>query len=69
MKVKQILAIIGIIILVLLYGLTLFFAVSGYEKWYEYLGAAIAASFLIPFILWLYIRMSEVFKKKDDNEE
>ena len=63
---KRILAIAGIIILIALYAVTLVFALSGNENWYEMLGASIAASFLIPFIIWLYIRMSQAFRKKDD---
>ncbi len=63
-NVKQILAIIGIVLLVLLYGLTLFAAIFDNTATMKYLAASIAATVLIPVTIWLFIRMIDL-KNKD----
>ena len=63
-NVKQILAIIGIVLLVLLYGLTLFAAIFDNTATMKYLAASIAATVLIPVTIWLFIRMINL-KNKD----
>ena len=68
MKGKQILAIIGIILLVGLYGLTIVFAICDFENWFNLLTAAVVATVLIPIIIWLYIRMSEIRKDKKEKD-
>ncbi len=68
-RAKQILAIIGIIVLVVLYGLTLIAAIFDPTATMQYLSAAIVATVLIPITLWLFIRMTEVRKKKGEEKE
>ena len=64
-KVKQVLAIIAIIIMVGLYVLTLVFALSGRSDWWNLFMASIAATVLIPLILWLFLRMVDKLKGED----
>ena len=52
-RLRQILAIIGIILLVGMYVLTIFAAVFDNTKTMSYLTASIAATILMPFTLWL----------------
>ena len=52
-RLRQILAIIGIILLVGMYVLTIFAAVFDNTKTMSYLTASIAATILVPFTLWL----------------
>ena len=67
-RLRQILAIIGIILLVGMYVLTIFAAVFDNTKTMSYLTASIAATILLPFTLCLLNIMSQN-KKKDQNEK
>lgn len=62
-KLRQILAIIGIILLVALYGLTLLAAIFDNSKTMAYFTASIAASILLPVTLWLLNLMIQNRKK------
>jgi cell shape-determining protein MreD len=67
-KLKQILALVGIILLVGLYALTLIAAIFDSTATMQYLSAAIAATILIPVTIWLLemlIRSKEDHEKKD----
>ena len=66
-SLRQILAIIGIILLVVMYVLTIFAAVFDNTKTMSYLTASIAATILVPFTLWLLNIMIQN-KKKDQDE-
>lgn len=66
-RLRQILAIIGIILLVGMYVLTIFAAVFDNTKTMSYLTASIAATILVPFTLWLLNIMIQ--KKKKDQDE
>lgn len=68
-RLKQVLALIGIGILVLLYGLTLFAAILDSTATLQYLSAAIAATVLIPITLWLFIRMTAIRNKNKEEKE
>lgn len=68
-RAKQILALIGIGVLVLLYGLTLFAAIFDSTATMQYLTAAVAATILLPITLWLFIRMTEIRSKNKENKE
>ncbi|MDD6193949.1 MAG: hypothetical protein PUB19_03505 [Lachnospiraceae bacterium] len=68
-RLKQVLALIGIGILILLYGLTLFAAILDSTATLQYLSAAIAATVLIPITLWLFIRMTEIRNKNKEEKE
>ena len=63
-RLRQILAIIGIILLVGMYVLTVF----DNTKTMSYLTASIAATILVPFTLWLLNIMIQN-KKKDQDEK
>ncbi len=67
-RLRQILAIIGIILLVGMYVLTIFAAVFDNTKTMSYLTASIAATILVPFTLWLLTIMIQN-KKKDQDEK
>ena len=67
-RLRQILAIIGIILLVGMYVLTIFAAVFDNTKTMSYLTASIAATILVPFALWLLNIMIQN-KQKDQDEK
>lgn len=67
-RLRQILAIIGIILLVGMYVLTIFAAVFDNTKTMSYLTASIAATILVPFTPWLLNIMIQN-KKKDQDEK
>lgn len=68
-KVKQILAIIGIILLVGLYLSTLFCALSSSDNFMNLLMASIYATVIIPILIWAYTLIYRLIKKKDDSDE
>ena len=53
-KVKQILALIGVVVLIGLYVSTIFCAVSSSENFMNLLMASIYATVIIPVLLWAY---------------
>ena len=67
---KRVLAWVGIIILVLLYLLTLIFAIIDFAGWQRYFFASVGATIIIPTILWinifLYDRMMD--RRKEGQE-
>ncbi len=68
-KAKQVIAILGIVILIALYGLTLFTAIFDPTSTMKYLSAALVASVLIPVTLWLFLRMVEHRDKNKEDKE
>lgn len=68
-KAKQILAIIGIILLVGLYLSTLFCAISSSDNFMNLLMASIYATVVIPILIWAYTFIYHLIKKKDDSED
>ena len=71
MKIKQIFAIIGIILLVGLYALTLIAAIFDPTATLKYLAAAVAATIIIPVLLWVLNMFFGITKKNgfDDSAE
>ena len=67
-RLRQILALIGIILLVGMYVLTIFAAVFDNTKTMSYLTASSAATILVPFNLWLLNIMIQN-TKKDQGEK
>ena len=66
-KIRQILAIVGVVLLVALYGMTVVFALLDDPKTFHMLGASIAATVLIPVIIWvigIFVRLDKKDKKK-----
>ena len=68
-KTKQILAIIGIIILVGMYVATLVCALSGSENFMSMLMASIYTSMVIPVLIWAITFIYKLFNKDDSNEQ
>jgi len=70
-KVKQILAIIGIILLVLLYLSTLICAIIDHTETMRLFQASILATVIIPVLLWAYSFIYKLIKKnaKDQMDE
>lgn len=66
-KAKQILAIIGIIILIGMYAATIICALSASENFMSMLMASIYASAVIPVLIWAFTFISKLVKK--DNTE
>ncbi len=72
-KMKQALAIVGAIILVLMYVLLFVFAVLDIPNWQRFFFACLGATIIIPVFLWinfwLYERMVERRESEDDDVE
>lgn len=70
-KLKQITALLGVIILVALYVSTLVLAIIGSERSLELLRAAIYATVVLPVLLWAYSFIYRLIKRHvqgDDQE-
>lgn len=65
-NIKRILAVIGVIILVGMYVCTLVFALIGSPASDDLLKASVAATILIPVLLYGFILISRLLKDKDD---
>ena len=65
-KTKQVLAILGIIILVLLYLSTIFCSVFDNSKKQSFFAASIFATFIIPVLIWTYTFIYKIITKKND---
>lgn len=73
-KVKQILAILGIVLLLGLYVITLIMAVTDNTSTLSMLEASVVATILIPILMWAYSFIYRLLKKyygsdKDKNED
>ncbi|MCR5144171.1 MAG: hypothetical protein K6B67_02545 [Lachnospiraceae bacterium] len=68
-KIRQIFAIIGIVLLVGLYVLTLVIAFIDPTATMSYLMAAIAATIMIPVVLWFLNVMIKSREKNKEQEE
>ena len=73
-KVKQILAILGVVLLLGLYVITLIMAVTDNTSTLSMLEASVVATILIPILMWAYSFIYRLLKKyygsdKDNNED
>lgn len=68
-KAKQILAIIGVILLVGLYVSTLVCALFGGDNFMDLLMASVYATFVIPVLIWVYTFFYKLIKKDDSEKE
>ncbi len=68
-KVKQILAIIGIVVLVGLYVSTIVCALSSSDNFMNLLLASVYATVIIPVLIWAYSFIYKLLKKDRDDEE
>lgn len=65
-NVKRILALLGVILLVAMYGSTLFFALSDHPDALGWLMASIGCTIIIPVFLYSYILVYKYLKNKKD---
>ena len=68
-KVKQILAIIGIVVLVGLYVSTIVCALSSSDNFMNLLLASVYATVIIPVLIWAYSFIYKLLKKDRDDDE
>ena len=68
-KVKQILAMIGVIVLVGLYVATIVCAVSASENFMNMLMASIYASVVMPVLIWAYSFIYKLIKKNSEDKK
>lgn len=73
-KVKQILAILGVVLLLGLYVITLIMAVTDNTSTLSMLEASVVATILVPILMWAYSFIYRLLKKyygsdKDKNED
>ncbi len=66
--VRRILAIIGIILLLALYGSTLVFALIGNPDSMLLFRAAVIATIIVPVLLWAYTFIYRLLKGQDDED-
>lgn len=64
-KGQRIFAMVGVIVLVLLYLITLISAITTSPKTPELFKMCIGASILLPIMFWLYIRFAKLFIEHD----
>lgn len=68
-KAKQVLALIGVVLLIGLYLATLYCALSSNENFMDLLLASVYATVIIPVLLWAYSFVYKLMKehwKKDE---
>ena len=65
---KRIFAIIGVILLVSLYILTLVMALTDNTSTMRMLEASVFATIIIPVLIWTYTFIYRLLKKKDDSQ-
>jgi hypothetical protein len=68
MKLKRILAILGVIALVMLYASTLVFALIDHPQSNELLIVSIIGTFFIPIILYAIKLMNNALNKNNDDK-
>lgn len=68
-KAKQILALIGVVILIGLYVSTLVCALSSSENFMNMLMASIYATVIIPVLIWAYTFIYRLVRKDSDDEK
>ena len=68
-KVKQILAILGIVVLLSLYVITLVCAIVDNSNTMRMFQASIGASFIIPVLIWAYGFIYRLIKKSSKDAE
>ena len=67
--VRRILAIIGVLLLLALYGSTLIFALIGNPDSMLLFRAAVIATVIIPVLIWAYTFIYKLLKDHSEEEE
>lgn len=68
-KIKQILAILGIVLILGINILLVFAAGTASEDNMGMFNAAIVTVILVPVLLWIYLYIYKLIKKRDDDKE
>lgn len=68
-KLKQILAILGIVLILGVNVLLVFAAGTASEDSMNVFNAAIVTVILVPVLLWIYLYIYKLIKKKNDDKE
>ncbi len=68
-NIKQILAILGIVLIVGLNFLLVFAAGTASEDGMGMFGGAVVAVVMIPILLWIYLYIFKLIKKRQEDEE
>ncbi len=68
MKAKRILAIIGLILIGVMYGMTLIFAIMGSPESKNWLMGAIFCTIAVPVVIYA-VQLAVKLKKKPEDEE
>ena len=68
-KLKRIFALLLVIFLFGLYGLTIFFAITDNTGTLQYLKASIVATVIVPALMWAYSFISRLIGKGKKPEE
>ena len=68
-NIKRVLALAGAALLIILYVCTLVFALMDSPASGRFLTASVAATILIPVLLYGYTLIARVLKKRDDSQE
>lgn len=66
-KVKRLFALIGVILLIGLYGSTIVCAIFDSSDTMVYLKASIVATVMLPSLLWIYLFIYQLLKKKSND--
>lgn len=68
-KLKRVFALIGVILLIGLYGMTIVCAIFDNSDTMVYLKASIVATVMLPTLLWIYMFIFKLLKKDDEVAE
>lgn len=68
-KVKRILALVGVILLLALYGSTMFFAITDNSDTMSMFKASVVATIVVPVLIWAYSFIFKLVKKNDDSQD
>lgn len=68
-KTKQILSIIGVILLSILYLSTIFFAIFDSSKTMGFFKVSIAFTIIVPVLLYAYTLFYKLSHKRDDDSD
>lgn len=66
-KAKQIFALLGVILLLVLYGSTIYFALTDNSNSMRAFEASVVATILIPVLLWAYTFVYRMVKGHPEN--
>ncbi|MBO5260269.1 MAG: hypothetical protein J6B26_07805 [Agathobacter sp.] len=68
-KLKRIFALLLVLLLLGLYGMTLFFAITDHTETLQYLKVSITATIIVPALMWAYSFIYRTFGKGKKQDE